>query len=146
MRLTVRLMAAVLLITPALAETITKKDRTSVNGKLTRFADGGIDLVARYDSGDKTISIKLSDISVIEFNATTFNAGAPPKSLGLGPSSSVSPAAEPNQSDAVNSIVLRGGQIRSCRLIGIDDQSIHCMGKDGDYPRRIVIRVFLGGQ
>jgi hypothetical protein len=129
------------------ADTITTTDHASVNGSVTTMANGEITLIARYDAGDKTLLIKLKDTDIVEFNGGTSNPGSPPREAGFGPSrdSKLEPPPSQPQNDA-NTIVLRGNQRRPCKLVGIDAQFVHCEGKDGDYNRRIVLRVIVGAE
>jgi hypothetical protein len=132
---------------PLGADTITTKDHASVNGSLIKMANGEMTIVARYSSGEKPLRIKIEATEIIEFNGTTFNSGAPPKALGVGPplnSESKTPPARPQ--NGTDTIILRGAQRKPCKLVGIDEQLVHCAGKDGDYNRRIVIRVLVEAQ
>ena len=124
-------------------DTVTTTEKVSVNAKVIKLTDNELTVVARFESGDKTFQIAQSDTEIIEFNNTTFNAGAPPKAFGLGPplKNEKIPRSTPESPDT---IVLRGGQHRECKLTGIDDQFVHCFGKDGDYPRKIVLRILVG--
>jgi hypothetical protein len=133
-------------ITQAGADTITTKEHISVNGSLKRLAKEGLIVMARYPSADKTLSIPIQDIEIIEFNSITFNAGGPRRDPGLGAplgSKSSVPAAPAKNHDT---IVLRGGQRRACKLVGIDEQEVHCAGRDGDYSRSITIRIVLASR
>jgi hypothetical protein len=125
------------------ADTITTRDHSGVNGSLIKMAGDEMTIIARYASGEKTLTIKRTDAEVIEFNGTTFNSGAPPRAFGIGPplQPASAPASAPEPADT---IILRGAQRRACKLIGIDERLVHCVGKDGDYPRRIVLRILVG--
>jgi hypothetical protein len=126
----------------AFPDTVTNKDHLSVNGLLTQMSDGVITLEAEFASDSKTPMIKTLHISIrevesIEFNDTTFNPGAPQKSLGITP-----PPANPKQTPGVvDQVVLRGGILKDCKLLGIDQESIHCAGKGADYMRKITLRI-----
>lgn len=129
----------------ALCDTVTKNDHLSVNGSLTRLSDGVITLEAQFAQRGKTPEIKvlhisISDVESVEFNYTTFNSGAPPKALGITPAPV--PSKEPLA--AADQLLLRGGQLKACKLIGIDQEFVHCAGKDGDYPRRVTRRIQVG--
>ena len=102
-----------------------------------------ITIVARYDSGEKTSTISRKNVEVIEFNSTTFNPGPPPTAIGIGPPLK---GGTTSTAEAPDTIVLRGGQRRACKLIGIEEQVVHCAGKDGDYTRKVVLRILVGGQ
>jgi hypothetical protein len=125
------------------ADMIRKRDGASVNGKLTKMTNGEIEFVARYDSGEKTFTIKKADVEIIEFNGTTSKSGPPPKAIGLGPplAGHKPPPSSPETPDTI--VLARGQQRRSCELNGIDEQWVHCKGKDGDYPRNLVLRIVL---
>jgi hypothetical protein len=126
------------------ADTITTRDHLSFNGSLIKMASDEITIVARYASGEKRFPIEKTDVEIIEFNGTTFNSGAPPRAIGIGPplKAGKTPVSPP---EATDTIVLRGAQRRACKLIGIDQQLVHCAGKEGDYSRRIVLRIILAG-
>lgn len=129
----------------AFPDTVTKTDHLSLNGSLTQMSDGVITLEAEFASDSKTPLIKTLRISIrevesIEFNDTTFNSVAPRKSLGSTP-----PPATPKRTPAaVDKVLLRGGVRGDCKLIGIDQESIHCAGKDADYIRKITMRIEVG--
>jgi hypothetical protein len=127
------------------ADTIVTRDKVSVNGKLTKMASGEITLVASYDSGEKTLTIKKTDVAEIEFNSTTYNSGPPDAGIGIGPASkSGTPAkSSPEPSDTI--VLARGPQYKTCKLIGIDDQHVYCKGKNNDYLRELVLRIVLVG-
>jgi hypothetical protein len=126
----------------AFPDTVTNKDHLSVNGSLTQMSDGVITLEAEFASDSKTpiirtLHISIREVESIEFNDTTFNPGAPQKSLGITP-----PPANPKQTPgAVDQVVLRGGILKDCKLVGIDQESIHCAGKGADYMRKIILRI-----
>src|SRR4051812_34548338 len=109
------------------ADTITTRDQLSVNGSLVKLAGDEMTIVARYASRDKptpvekTFQVKRNDVDVLEFNATTMNSGAPPVSIGIGPPIKAGKIA-PSPPEAADTIVLRGGQRRDCKLIEIDGQ------------------------
>jgi hypothetical protein len=133
------------------ADTIKTKDRET-NASVAKFVNDELTIVARFedrskptdDSGiAKTFTIKRRDIEVIEFNLTTYNPGPPPKAIGIGPPL-ITKETPTSSTEPPDTIVLRGNQRRACKLVEIDDQSVHCAGKDGDYPRRIVLRILLG--
>lgn len=132
----------------AFSDTVTKKDHLSVNGSLTHMSDGVITLEAEFASDSKTPTIKtlhipIREVESMEFNDTTFNPGAPQKSLGITP-----PPADPKQTPgAVDQVVvvLRGGIPKDCKLVGIDQESIHCGGKGADYMRKNTLRIQVGG-
>lgn len=127
------------------ADMVTTRDHKSVNGSLTTMANGEMQIVARYQSGEKTITIKLADTEAIEFNNRTFNAGPPAKSRGLGPGSTVAAAPPAGaQETPGNKILLQSGQEEPCTLRGIDEKAVHCA--EGNYDRRVVIRILVGGR
>ena len=130
----------------AFADTVTKTDHLSLNGSLTSMTDGVVTLEAEFPSRNetplvKTLHISIHEIESIEFNDTTFNSGAPRKPLGLIPlyAPSKQQAAAPDQ------LFLRGNRRQECRLVGIDRESVHCAGKDGDYDRKITVRIQVAG-
>jgi len=125
------------------ADTLTLNDHHSLNGTINQLSGGVIVFEARFSSGSRTLSFKLPDVAAIEFNATTFNFGAPSKVPGLGPSRG--DKAVPQQPLARDVIVLRSGQRPDCQLTAIDQDSVRC-GNKSDYPRRLVLRILLGGQ
>jgi hypothetical protein len=131
-------------LTPCWADTITTKDHISINGTLVRMFQGEITVIARYTSEKKTLSIKVEQIEMIEFNATTFNASAPPKGLGLGPPLKPGSSA-PSKPKQTDTIFLRGSHT-NCHLIGIDEEFVHCAEKDGSFSRRVVLRIVMGAE
>jgi len=138
------LLFAVLAAVPAFPDTVTKSDHLSVNGSLKQMSGGVITLEAQFNSGNgtpvmKTLLISITEVESIEFNSTTFNPGAPPKALGITP-----PPTTSNQAAAADQLILRGGQRKECKLIGIDQQSVHCVGKGGDYTRKVTLRILVG--
>ena len=133
----------VALTATARADTITAKDHVSMNGTVKELSGGVISFEARFSSGSKLLRVELRAVESIEFNATSFNPGAPPRSPGFGPPLD-SQANNVKDSAVTATIVLRGGQRRPCELISIDQSQVHCAGKDGDYNRAIVLRVLIG--
>lgn len=143
-----------LTLAPGYADSVTTTDHLTVNGVLSKMAQGTITLEARYASGTKTLMIPMSMVASIEFNATAFNPGAPPKAYGLGPGDSTAERpAPPKQAVAADAIELRGasGERQACKVSSIDEGSVHCeaasvsKGKRAEYPRRIVLRIVVGG-
>jgi hypothetical protein len=144
-----------LVLVSGYADTVTTADHLSVNGVLSKLAQGTITLEARYASGPKTLMIPMNTVENIEFNATAFNPGAPPKAYGLGPGDSPAerpaPAKQPLVTDAIE---LRGsnGERQPCKVVSIDEGTVHCeagsaakdKGKPMEYPRRIVLRIVVG--
>jgi hypothetical protein len=136
------------------ADSVTTLDHLSVNGVLTKMSGGTITLEARYAFGPKTLTIPVSTVEAIEFNSVAFNPGAPPKAYGLGPG--VSPGAPaPKPPVATDAVELRGsnGERQPCKVASIDEGVVHCeaassgkdKGKPMEYPRRIVLRILVGG-
>lgn len=132
------LLAPMVLFT-AYPDTVTTTGNLSINGSVTQMSGGTIVLQATFSSGKTTLTIPMSAVQSIGFNATTFNPGPPPKLPITGP-----PGAVPNWADA--SIVLRGGQRKVCNLLNIDPKTVHCGGKGADYPRGNTLRVLAGAQ
>ena len=128
------------------ADSVLTRDKATVNGKITKMTDGEITLVARYYSGEKTLTIKKTDAQIIEFNSTTSNSGPPPKAIGLAPPLKESNSRVPSPEPADTIVLARGQQRRLCNLIGIDEELVHCEGKAGEYPRKLVLRIVLGTQ
>lgn len=138
------LLVLLALRSPARSDTLTTTDHLNVNGFLKKMSDGIITLEARFNSGTKTIEVKIAAVDTIEFNATTFNPGAPPKVLGIAPpreSNSIPP-----EESARDTIVLRGGQRKGCQLLSIDPDTVHCRGEKDGYSRRVVLRILVGSR
>jgi hypothetical protein len=118
-----------------------------VNGSLKQMTGGVITLQAAFSSGTKTLTIQMSAVDGIGFNSTTFNPGAPPKVLGIGPPKGKAASQDASASDV---IVLRGGERKDCQLLSIDAETVHCAGKGkekgADYNRRVVLRILVGAQ
>jgi hypothetical protein len=123
----------------AFPDTVTKTDHLSVNGSLKQMSSGVITLEAQFGSGTKTLLISINEVESIEFNNTTFNPGAPPKALGITPPPSTSKLAF-----AADQLILRGNQRKGCKLIGIDQQYVHCAVKGEDYARKVTLRIQVG--
>lgn len=147
---------SVLAGTSGYADTITRIDHSSVNGVLAKLSEGAITLEARYTAGPKTLNILLSSVESIEFNSVAFNPGPPPTAPGLGPGTSPVPRpASTAQSTFSDAVELRGGNgaHQSCKVVSIDENMVHCeavsgenpKGKLREYPRRIVLRILVGG-
>jgi hypothetical protein len=47
------------------AEMVITRDHVSVNGSLSKMANGDITFVARFDSGEKTLTIKRKDTDLL---------------------------------------------------------------------------------
>jgi hypothetical protein len=137
------------------ADTVTTADHLSVNGVLSRMAQGTITIEARYASGPKTLMIPMSMVESIEFNSIAFNPGAPPKAYGLGPGGGGGGGSQSasKQAVATDAVELRGssGERQLCKVASIDEGIVHCeavagaKGKPAEYPRRIVLRILVGG-
>jgi hypothetical protein len=124
-------------------DTVTTTDQLSVNGSLVRLKDGVIALEARFNSGTRTVQVQITAVESIEFNATTFNPGAPPKVLGIGPPRGGA-TAHP-EAIAKDIIVLRGGERDDCKLLSIDADAVYCGGKHPKTHRRMtVLRIRVG--
>jgi hypothetical protein len=124
-----------------LADTVTTSDQLSVNGSLVEMSNGVIQLQVSSRSGKELRWIPVSKVAAIEFNSTVFNAGGPPKLYGIKPSvneerPSKKAAAPAGQQET---IVLRGGQSKACRLLSIDQAQVHCEG--AEYSRQVVLRI-----
>ena len=142
-------------LAPGRADTVTKTDHTSVNGVLTKMAQGTVTLEARYASGKKTLMISMGMVESIEFNSIAFNPGAPPKAYGVGPGLFPVESAPVKQPVAADAIELRGsgGERQPCKVVSIDEGVVYCeavagakdKGKPAEYPRKIVLRIMVGG-
>jgi hypothetical protein len=126
---------------PALADSVTTKDNLTLFGHVEQLDSSRLKLTARFPSQKgvetKELEIPRSEIVKIEFNATTFNPGAPPP--GLLPGSSKATAT----SNSTAMIVLRGGQQQKCDGALIDGPKVYC-GKQ-EWERALTIRIVLGG-
>jgi len=119
------------------ADTVTRKDRVSINGAVTLAA--GVVTIAPDGSG--RLAVNLRDVATIEFNRTKFNAGG-------------SPAGVRNPSSAVpvptSTVMLHGGGRKACLLAAIDANNVRCGGSGGekaeDIPRDSVLRILVGRQ
>src|ERR1039457_2117017 len=139
------------------ADTVTTSDHLSVNGVLSKMAEGTITLQARVSSGPKTLVIPTSGVEAIEFTSIAFNPGAPRKAYGLGPGVSRESHPHPTQQPALtDAIELRrgNGEQQPCRVVMIDEYKVFCKstvsggkkeGEQREYSRRIVLRVLFGG-
>lgn len=137
---------AVLLLTCGLArpDTITMKGGVSVNGSVLGMSSGNLEFKAQFASEEKDAKIPIQDLRSIEFNSLTTNLGAPPKILGFGP-----PSGQTASQDVLpegDTVVLRGGVRRSCTLLGIDAERVHCGPNDAFYSRNKVLRVVMGSE
>ena len=132
----------VVLCRSAYGDMITTTGPINTNGSVTKMANDELTIIARYSSGPKTFTVKREEIQVIEFNYTTVNYGPPHNSIGIGPP--IGGKTSATAPETPDTIVLRGTQRRACKLLGLDEQYVHCAGKDGDYSRKIVLRIILG--
>jgi hypothetical protein len=130
------------LVMSALADSITTKDNLTLFGHVEELDSSQLKLSARFPSENgvetKEFEIPRTKIVKIEFNATTFNPGAPPP--GLLPSTSKGRAV----SNGSAMIILRGGQQQRCDAVLIDGQNVHC-GKQ-EWERALTIRILLQGE
>ena len=62
------------------ADTITTRDSRSWNGRVTG-GNGALTLSAGFRPGPRTLIFPSEYLRIVEFNAATFNPGAPPPSL-----------------------------------------------------------------
>jgi hypothetical protein len=138
------LLAFFALRSPGWSDTVTTTDHLSLNGSVKKMSDGIITLEARFNSGTRTIAVKIAAVDTIEFNATTFNPGAPPNVLGIGPPREGNSAAP--ETTAKDTIVLRGNERRDCQLVSIDADSVYCKGEHTPYSRRVVLRIVVGSK
>lgn len=120
------------------SDTITKTDDLSYNGSIKGMVGGELKLEAHFRDGVKTLVVKESQLYSIEFNDETFNSGPPPKALGARPGTDTPPPSAPRP---VDKVVFRGGEQKSCELLGIDAQFVHCSG--ADFGRDTVSRVLI---
>lgn len=126
------------------SDTITTTDHLSVNGSLVNMSDGILTLNSRFNSGTRTLQIQKTAVQSIEFNSTTFNPGAPPKVLGIGPARDGPTApAKVNSGDVV---VLRGNQRRDCKSLNIDADMVRCGTKNNEFSRKVVLRILVGAR
>jgi hypothetical protein len=147
-----RLLAtALVLLIPvsAWSDTITTKDHLSVSGSLVGMSNGIITLNARFSSETKMLQIPIASVESIEFNSMTYNPGAPPKVLGVGPPQSH--VTEPAEVIAGDLVVLRGDDRRACKLLSIDADRVYCDTKDSksgsnSFGRSVVLRIQLGAK
>jgi hypothetical protein len=128
---------------PIRPDTITMKDSLSINGSILGMSSGALRVKVQFPSEEKEVPIQLKDVQSIEFNLLTFNPGAPPKVLGFGPPSGAQDTQQ-KVTPAEDVIVLRGGTRKSCILVGIDADRVHCDPNDIGYKRNEVLRVVLG--
>jgi hypothetical protein len=147
---TLLLLTVTLLIgVPAWSDTITTKDHLSVSGSLVGMAGGVITLNARFSSGTKSLQFPIDSVQTIDFNSMTYNPGAPPKVLGVGPAQRRGTV--PAEVIPEDMIVLRGDDRRACKLLSIDADRVYCDPKDnksgsGSYGRSVVLRIQLGAK
>jgi hypothetical protein len=143
-------LAALLLAYPAGADTLTMNDHRSINGAVVEMAAGVIlfqvGFLVRGSVVTSDARVPVGSLESIEFNSTLVNEGAPDRVPGIGPpsvakSSSAIPQAPPD------TIVLRSGEFRVCRLVRIDKAIIKCEdGPANEYPRAIVMRILVGAK
>jgi hypothetical protein len=134
---------------PAWSDTVTTKTNLSVSGSLVGMSDGVITLNSRFSSGTRALQFSIDSLQSIEFNSMTYNPGAPPKVLGIGPAQNQAPA--PDEVVAADVIVLRGNDRRPCKLMRIDVNRVYCDPKDSkspssSYGRSVVLRIVLGAK
>ena len=125
----------------AFADTVTTSDQLSVNGSLVQMANGVVQLQVSSRGGKEMRWIPMDKVASIEFNSTVFNAGGPPKLYGIKPPEEEKKATKKAErpTGQPETIVLRGGQNKPCKLLSIDSGQVHCEG--ADYSRQTVLRI-----
>jgi len=129
-------------VVSALADSVTTKDNLTLFGHVEELDSSRLKVSARFPSQNgvetKELEIPRTEIVKIEFNATTFNPGAPPPGLLAGTSKGIA------VSNSSAMIVLRGGQQQKCDAALIDGQKVHC-GKQ-EWERALTIRILFRGR
>jgi hypothetical protein len=123
-------------------DTITMKDSLSIHGSLLGMSSEVLKIKAQFPSEEREVWIPVRNVQTIEFNLLTFNPGAPPKILGFGPPRGQGTSKK--MFPAGDVIVLRGGERKSCILVGIDTDRVHCDPNYTGYNRNAVLRIVLG--
>lgn len=153
MRITMCRLSLLLTVSTALccADTVTRRDHSSVNGAITGIAAGKLKLVARFRSKalPVEIDIPLNEIEIIEFNTSTYNSGAPPTVVGF------SPEATQTKQNAVSApatdvVVYKAGGTSMCTVVSVDENYIQC-GEPGSkgsehINRATVLRILLSAR
>ena len=121
----------------AFADSVTTSNNLTLFGHVVELDRAVVKLTARFPSqkgiDTRTVPIPRSNVVKIEFNATTFNPGAPPPDFGTG---------ETGRGASRDIVVLRGGKEKNCDGVLIDEQKVHCGRQEWD--RALVVRVTLG--
>src|ERR1700744_904440 len=124
----------------AYCDTVTTTDNLSVYGTVKEVTATTITLEGTFKLGTKSYTLPRGKVRRIDLNSTVFNPGAPPKTLGLGPSDDKKGL--PLQAFQEDTVVLRGNTPKLCKLVAIDATAVHCEGSD--YPRSRALYVLLG--
>jgi hypothetical protein len=124
----------------AFADTVTTTDNLSVYGTIKNITLATITVEGVFQQETKTYVIAREKVTRIDLNSTTYNPGAPPKTLGLGPGDGKkAPSAQAFPDDT---IVLRGNASEPCKLVAIDESSVHC--EQAVYPRSRALYILVG--
>jgi hypothetical protein len=121
-------------------DTVTTTDNLSVYGTIKNITLATITVEGVFQQGTETYVIAREKVARIDLNSTTYNPGAPPKTLGLGPGDGKKgPTAQPLPDDT---IVLRGNASDPCKLLAIDENAVHC--EQAVYPRSRALYILVG--
>jgi hypothetical protein len=129
-----------LLSVSANCDMVTTIDNVSLYGVIEEVTATSITVESSFSSGNKSYIIPREKVTRIDLNYTTYNPGAPPKTMGLGPGDGQGPQAR--AAPPADTIVLRGSDQEPCKLVSIDASVIHC--KERDYSRDGALYILLG--
>lgn len=111
------------------ADTVTARDSSSWNGRIT-ISEGVLKLLANFRTGKLTLQFGAKYVRSMEFNSTTYNPGADPTRL----------LPKPNGGSFSGTIYMQNRTNQQCEKITVDSGRVSCDGK----PIPGVIRILLG--
>lgn len=128
---------------PIWADSVTTTDNLTIFGHIDQLDRTMVKLTGRFRTAKgvetRPWQCPRTQVVKIEFNATTFNSGAP-LVAGANPGS---PTPPPRVTAASSDVaVLRGGENRKCAGIAVVGETVVC-GKDA-LERSRIIRILLG--
>lgn len=126
---TSRIVLIMLATLTANADTVTTRDSSSWNGRVT-IAGGILKLMATFPGGKpSTLQFGANYVRAIEFNTTTYNPGADPTKL----------LPKPSGQPFHGTIYMLNKTSQTCGVITVDSPHVACDGK----PIAGVIRILI---
>ena len=110
------------------ADTVTTRDSSSWNGKVT-ISGGVLSLVTTFPSGPSTLRFGSDYVRSIDFNATFYNPGADPKNL----------LPKPGVRPFSGTVYLRNKTNQACKIITVNAGNVLCDNKPVTGAIRIAV-------